>query len=329
MLLPVWGNPLVAFLLHYRVCSEKGNMAGFHISISFHKIYNSASFQEMMEYTKTITQRTTQKHFLKTSFLFILTILIITILTAINLPAAFAADVECPFGLVNDTAPGNCRLYTDSDGNELCDLSEPHNCIDDQAVIDNPDYLDLIDGSTLKTMTVSEVAKTYGIDSKLFAGAISKYAGINVNENDLFQLLHDNYGVKPGAVKDIASSIKAGKEISTSALLKSEEASQSYNLLAITIITVLLYILTSILQKTGKISLMMHRKFWNWILLISFAATSLLAIVWLLNIEYHLGINLGLNTSYWHIETGIVMIIASIFHAAWHARYYLFNSKSR
>jgi len=241
------------------------------------------------------------------------------------LHTVIAADTECPFGLVNDTAPGNCRLYTDSDGNRMCDLSETsesHNCTDDQVVSDNPDYLDLIDGTTLKTMTVSGVANTYGINAQEFARAISEYSGAKVSPEDGFQSLHDNYGVKPSVVKEIASNIKAGKTIDKADLPKADETSHSYNLIAITLVTILLYAATSLLYRTGKISMILHKKIWNWALLISFAATSILAIVWLLNIEYRLGINLGLNTSYWHIETGIVMILISIFHAAEHAKYY-------
>jgi hypothetical protein len=32
----------------------------------------------------------------------------------------------CPYGLVNDPYPGECRRYTDENGNGLCDLSEPN-----------------------------------------------------------------------------------------------------------------------------------------------------------------------------------------------------------
>ncbi len=31
---------------------------------------------------------------------------------------------ECPFGVTNDPAPGQCRLYTDKNGNDYCDYSE-------------------------------------------------------------------------------------------------------------------------------------------------------------------------------------------------------------
>ena len=31
---------------------------------------------------------------------------------------------DCPRGLIDDPAPGECRLYTDTDGNQICDHSE-------------------------------------------------------------------------------------------------------------------------------------------------------------------------------------------------------------
>lgn len=34
-------------------------------------------------------------------------------------------QTACPYGLVNDPYPGECRRYVDEDGNGLCDLSEP------------------------------------------------------------------------------------------------------------------------------------------------------------------------------------------------------------
>ncbi|MBU0761465.1 MAG: DUF4405 domain-containing protein [Candidatus Altiarchaeota archaeon] len=34
------------------------------------------------------------------------------------------ADVDCPFGVVDDPYPGQCARYTDKDGNSICDLSQ-------------------------------------------------------------------------------------------------------------------------------------------------------------------------------------------------------------
>jgi len=41
------------------------------------------------------------------------------------LPVRPKQAVACPYGLVNDRYPGRCRRYRDSNGNGVCDLSEP------------------------------------------------------------------------------------------------------------------------------------------------------------------------------------------------------------
>ncbi|MDD1677512.1 MAG: hypothetical protein LUQ40_07240, partial [Methanomicrobiales archaeon] len=40
------------------------------------------------------------------------------------IPAAIAAAITCPFGLVNDPYPGQCSRYVDANGNGFCDLSQ-------------------------------------------------------------------------------------------------------------------------------------------------------------------------------------------------------------
>ena len=37
----------------------------------------------------------------------------------------FAQETDCPYGLVNDPAPGRCGRYVDENNNGICDLSEP------------------------------------------------------------------------------------------------------------------------------------------------------------------------------------------------------------
>jgi len=44
-------------------------------------------------------------------------ILILLLLPLIN-------STECPRGLINDSYPGDCKLYIDSDNNKICDYSE-------------------------------------------------------------------------------------------------------------------------------------------------------------------------------------------------------------
>lgn len=243
----------------------------------------------------------------------------------ILLPFAYA-ETECPIGLVNDTAPGQCVLYDDSNSNEICDLSEPHNCTT-ETTTNNPAGTEL-SGTDLKAMTVEQVAIAYGIDKELFAQELGKIANIKVSPKDSLQILHDNNQLGMSTVKEVAAKIAAGKSVNNSPdTVLSTPKRTTYYFIPIIIVSIVLYTMTFVLSKKKIITPLMHRKIWNWLLLVSFIATSFFAIVWLLNAEFALGIRLPINTSYWHIITGIVMIIISIFHVWWHLNYY-FSKKT-
>lgn len=229
------------------------------------------------------------------------------------------AEVECPFGLINDTAPGQCARYIDIGANNICDLSEPHACND--TTVANPEGIEL-SGEEVKAMSVHELARVYGVDAVLLADALSQELTLRVAPTTSLRELHDTYGLKMARAKEIALALQTEKSVATSLPQTNTAPTTKYNLITITLITIILYFITYTLAKLGKMTMIMHRKIWNWILLLSFIATTLFALIWILNVDYRLGISLGLNTSFWHIETGIVMIIVSLFHAWWHVKYY-------
>jgi hypothetical protein len=248
---------------------------------------------------------------------------IIFLLLLIAVQIVNAAEVECPIGLVNDTSPGQCGLYNDENSNELCDLSEPHNCTT-ETDINNPSSITL-SGEQLKTMTVEEVATAYGIDKELFASDLGKLINTKVAPYDSLLLLHDNNGLGMSDVKAVATSIASGVISTPKPTVQITKT--NYYLLPIILISTILYLFTFVLSKKNIITLITHRKIWNWLLLVFFVATTFFAMIWILNAEYALGIRLPINTSYWHIITGLVMIMISIFHIWWHLNYYFVKKK--
>lgn len=229
---------------------------------------------------------------------------------------SFAAAIEdCPLGLINDTAPGSCVLYIDKNADALCDLSQPDlndSCDTNISITD-------LTSTEIKSMTVGKVAEHYGIDVERFATEISKVAGFNVKASDSFQNLHDNYAVKPVNVREIALALSSS---SMPIITIEDSPKQSYYVLPIIIITVLLYLSTWYLSKKDKITILTHRKIWNWLLLITFIPVLISSLLWLLRIEYGIIISVPFNISYWHIIFGLIMIIISIFHILWHIKYY-------
>lgn len=100
-----------------------------------------------------------------------------------------------------------------------------------------------------------------------------------------------------------------------------------FHTLEITIITTLIYLLSYFLVKRGMIQYYIHKKIWNYLLLVSFIIVALTSIAYLLRFDYNIYILKSINLNFWHIEIGLIMILISIFHSLWHLRYYINTEK--
>ncbi len=173
---------------------------------------------------------------------------------------AFAQEVDCPYGLVNDPAPGRCSRYVDLNNNNICDLSEP---------------------------SLTKVALGRATDAN------------------------------PGIA------------LSTPMPATQETTVMRYKLLPITVTLVILYLFTYILVLKKKITLLMHHRIWNVLLLLAFLPTLILGLLLIIQINRGWALDLPFNMLYWHVELGTAMAIISIFHIAWHWRYYVIMFKKR
>lgn len=104
-----------------------------------------------------------------------------------------------------------------------------------------------------------------------------------------------------------------------------------YHLLPITLILIFLYTLSSFLIKKKIISLAIHRKIWNFLLLISFLISAGSGILLVIEINYSLKIISPSNILFFQVEAGIAMTVISVFHIIWHWPYFkkLFRFKKR
>jgi hypothetical protein len=102
-----------------------------------------------------------------------------------------------------------------------------------------------------------------------------------------------------------------------------EKRESTYHLLIIAIISTILYLLSSFLSRAGKIySPCTHKKIWNALLLISFLGVGLSGLLFVLRIEFGIDTSWFPNMLFWHVETGIVMALISMFHVIWHLSYF-------
>ncbi|MFA5258741.1 MAG: DUF4405 domain-containing protein [Candidatus Pacearchaeota archaeon] len=156
----------------------------------------------------------------------------------------FISSLDCPIGLINDTYPGNCGLYTDANNNQICDHSE------NQIIQD---------------------ANSEELESK-------------------------NFAISPN-----------GKQ---------------YYLLWILPSLIVIYLISYFLSKKQKILMITHKKIWNLLLFITFLGVGISGLFLVIKIQYNINITWPFNLLFWHVETGIVMVIISIFHILWHWAYF-------
>jgi hypothetical protein len=241
---------------------------------------------------------------------------------------------DCPFGMVNDPYPGQCSNYIDSDNSGYCDHSEKlaqaqtESEVDSNETIKESDETDLITGQDLKTKTVSEIAELYSLNVSDFIRALSQEMNIpNIKPDSSFQLLHDNYGVEPSKVKDIASKLAEGMYVfsvqnNQNAKRVVKVGGKNYNFGIISSIAIMLYAISFIASKRKLISVVTHRKIWNILLGIHFFATAILGILLVLRISYGFVLPIPFNMLFWHVESGIVFSLIAVFHIAWHFPYF-------
>ena len=96
----------------------------------------------------------------------------------------------------------------------------------------------------------------------------------------------------------------------------------SYNVLLILAILSFLYYIFFLLVDYQKISLISHRKFWNWLLAITFLVSGLIGLILAFLIDYKMNISWYSKLLWYHVEFGIAMSVIAIFHLFWHLRYY-------
>ncbi len=95
-----------------------------------------------------------------------------------------------------------------------------------------------------------------------------------------------------------------------------------YHVGPIGLTALVLYLLSLYLSASGLLSRHVHRRFWNWILLITFFLTAILGIFLALQVNYRWNIPFLKEALHLHVEFGIGMACAAMIHLTWHLRYY-------
>jgi hypothetical protein len=153
---------------------------------------------------------------------------------------------------------------------------------------------------------------TKGIENCSYPGSCGSYTDTNNNN------ICDHSEEKP-VTNSITEVVDEPKE----------NQGKEYYFLHISAVLLITYIISFIGSKRGLISIVKHKKIWNMILLTSFLGVGLSGILLVLRITYGIEINLPFNLLFWHVETGIIMSMISIFHIIWHYPYFKSYMKFR
>ncbi len=103
----------------------------------------------------------------------------------------------------------------------------------------------------------------------------------------------------------------------------------AYPLFPVTLITFLAYFTTWIFVRWEILKQKWHRKFWNYLLLITFLISGLLGMLSVVKVNYKLEIPYYETFMQWHVSFGIAMVIIAFFHLWWHLKYYFTFRKSK
>ena len=84
-----------------------------------------------------------------------------------------------------------------------------------------------------------------------------------------------------------------------------------------------LYLLSYLLYRNRFYDLQFHRKLWNLLLAAAFILTASAGILLALQINYKWNLPVVKTILKWHVESGIGLAFAGIFHFIWHLSYYI------
>lgn len=200
----------------------------------------------------------------------------------------FTLQAQCPFGeKVNCT--GECGRFFDENGDSFCDNG---------LVQKEETFAETITTQVEEVEPKQEVKKQE--EKPVIQQEIKLEEPIITTQTQTEQIIVEKTEIQP----------------------EKKKTKKPYNIILITSIVLLAYLLTFILVKAGKLKKLSHRKIWNVILLITFLVSCLLGFLLALQINYGFCMDWFRSFLKWHVEFGIAMTIIAVIHIVWHYKYY-------
>lgn len=220
---------------------------------------------------------------------------------AFTVPSTALAWEDCPYGEVDCAYPGDCARYTDTNDDGICDLSQPE-----------PTDSSTSAGAVLPVdqSTTPTDQSTTPTDEGTTSGGGGRHRGATAALTESA----DTPTTPPSAAATTGTA--ANTDSGGNALLT------HYYVSPIAIAFFLIYAVSFFLYKTKRIKIATHRKIWNVMLLATFLVTGIFGLLLTIQLDYALPFQMPVDILFWHVEAGIAMSLISIFHIAWHSKYY-------
>ncbi len=221
---------------------------------------------------------------------------ICTLLCFLLCVGLLTAQVEQDCGAVD--CPGRCGRFIDNNGDGFCDrgrLSSPQNTVKEEAPA---------------TVEEQPAAPAKHVDA---AKPERPSAASQPTKKEEAVAVEDTFEPLEPIIED---------DFSPSAPVDAPKEKKPYDLIWISLVTLGLYAVTLILVKTGRMKLAVHRKIWNFLLLITFLVSCLLGFFLVIQINYHLAWDALATIRYYHVQFGIAMTIVAMLHVLWHIPYF-------
>jgi hypothetical protein len=188
----------------------------------------------------------------------------------------------CPYGLVNDPYPGQCRQYIDSSGDGICDLSQ-------------------VAASSSTSSSTSDSTSTSSTDS----GAQSSSSSSDSVDSNQLDSGNSNGADNASALTDTGSSGSDGASLGVDGY--------NYHVLPISFLLIAGYMFTYFLFQKGILQAKTHKRIWNLLVTVGYAGVGVTGI--LLTLMVNLGIKAySQSITFWHVETAILMVIGTLIH---------------
>jgi hypothetical protein len=269
-------------------------------------------------------------------------------------PDAALARNKCPYGLVNDPYPGRCGRYIDTNGDDICDLSQTISAATTTTTLPVTTTevvtTTTTDGSSTGKATVAanltttttasgepptgdcplgpcagcqacvSIAPNFQYDSEASAQMVAAGTLLAVTTNSGSPT---NPGSGSGTAVFSDPVVDSGSaDTSTDTASGGSSLFTHYLVSPIAFGFLLIYSVSFILYKTKRMKISTHRKIWNVLLLGTFLVTGIFGVILAIQIDYTLPFTIPIDLLFWHVEAGIVMTFISLFHMGWHFKYY-------